>query len=94
MNNDDLKHLNITISGRVQGVGFRASTRDKARSLDIKGSVKNRMDGTVYIEAEGEEGQLEEFVKWCKKGPLWASVDHMEIMESALKFYPGFDITR
>ncbi len=88
-----LKHLNIIISGRVQGVGFRASARDKARSLNVKGSVKNRMDGTVFIEAEGEDNTLDEFVQWCNKGPGWARVRHVDISESAPKFYHSFDIT-
>ena len=46
--------LAITVKGRVQGVGFRFSTVREAEELGIKGFVENRMDGSVYIEAEGE----------------------------------------
>jgi acylphosphatase len=49
------KHFNIRISGRVQGVFFRASTKAKAEELGISGFVQNEPDGSVYIEAEGEE---------------------------------------
>jgi len=48
------KHVNITVKGRVQGVGFRYSAMEAAEELGIKGFVRNMPDGSVYIEAEGE----------------------------------------
>lgn len=89
-----MKCFLIKVSGHVQGVFFRASTRDVANQFGIKGSVKNGPDGNVYIEAEGEESQLEKFVTWCKKGPPRAQVDQVEISESDLKHFKSFEIIR
>jgi acylphosphatase len=59
----------IHVTGRVQGVGFRWSAVNAARSLGIKGFVKNLADGSVYLEAEGSDEQLNTFIEWCKRGP-------------------------
>ena len=64
----------ITVKGRVQGVGFRYYTLHKAKSLDLTGFVKNLANGDVYIEAYGHEHQLEIFLDWCRKGPSTSSV--------------------
>ena len=69
-----MKHLQIVIKGRVQGVYFRAYTQKKAKQLAIKGTVRNRTDGSVEILAAGEEQYMEKFVQWCHKGPLLAGV--------------------
>jgi acylphosphatase len=59
----------IQVKGLVQGVGFRWNAAREARVLGITGFVRNMPDGSVYIEAEGSESQLNAFVKWCKNGP-------------------------
>ncbi len=87
-----MKHLNIKIDGRVQGVSFRFAARKKAQSLGVKGYVKNQTDGTVYIEAEGKEQQLNEYLKWCHKGPPLAKVTDVEVQESTPKHYSTFDV--
>ncbi len=87
-----MKHLNIKIDGRVQGVSFRFAARKKAQSLGVKGYVKNQPDGTVFIEAEGEEKQLNEFLKWCYKGPTLAKVMDIEIQENNPKHFSTFDV--
>lgn len=69
------QHYNIIVKGHVQGVGFRWSAARAANYLGIKGFVKNMPDGSVYIEAEGPETDLEEFVQWCRKGPSFGQVD-------------------
>ena len=69
------KHLKITITGRVQGVGFRHAARDQARYMGIKGYVKNLPDGSVFIEAEGEDEAMALFVRWCRQGPPFARVE-------------------
>ncbi len=89
-----LKHLNIYIKGRVQGVWFRASAQRKARELGIKGIVKNLPDGRVYVEAEGTDEQLRAFAEWCKQGPELARVDSIDIAEGPLKNYREFEIVR
>ena len=59
----------IHVKGRVQGVGFRYCAVREARSRGITGFVKNQYDGSVYIEAEGSQEQLLEFLEWCRRGP-------------------------
>lgn len=66
--------LAITVKGRVQGVGFRFSTVRKAEELGLKGFVENRMDGSVYIEAEGDPESLNKLIDWCREGPVTARV--------------------
>lgn len=73
-----MKHLNIKIFGRVQGMFFRANAKKKAEELQITGFARNEPDGTVYIEAEGEEENLEKFLVWCYKGPPFAMVGKVE----------------
>ena len=84
--------LAITITGRVQGVGFRFSAVNKAHQLGLKGFVKNKMDGTVYIEAEGEPQQLNEMVNWCWQGPSSARVDEVTKQEIPVRDYNRFGV--
>lgn len=90
-----LKHFNITVHGKVQGVFFRASTVEIAKQLCLSGFVRNLPDGNVYIEAEGEEKQLAKFVKWCHQGPTRATVSKVDISEYIpLKIFSNFVIHR
>ena len=86
------KHVNMNITGRVQGVGFRRNTWKKAQELSIKGFVQNNVDGSVYAEAEAEEDSLNKFVIWCKKGPFGARVDNLIISVSNIQGFKRFDI--
>jgi len=65
------------VSGRVQGVYFRASTRDKARELSIKGYARNLPDGRVEVLAVGTDAALEALAKWLWIGPPAAHVDNV-----------------
>ncbi|HOY31793.1 MAG TPA: acylphosphatase [Bacteroidales bacterium] len=87
-------HLNITVSGRVQKIGFRYSTLDVATQLGIHGFVRNLPNGNVYIEAEGREEDVRAFAAWCRQGPPWARVDDIEVEKSEIKGYPDFTIKR
>lgn len=87
------KHISIKVTGKVQGVFFRASTRDVARKLGLKGFVRNEPDGGVYIEAEGDETTLTEFTEWCRQGPRLAQVDHVDIKEGAGEGFRDFVIS-
>jgi acylphosphatase len=62
------------VGGRVQGVWFRASTRDEANRLGLRGWVRNLPDGRVEAVFEGEEGQLHRMLDWCRTGPPGAHV--------------------
>ena len=87
-----MKHLNIIVKGKVQGVFYRKSTWKKATDLGIKGIVKNEPNGDVYIEAEGTEEQILNLVQWCYEGPPTANVDSLEITEKPTKGYTTFEI--
>ncbi len=89
-----MKHLQISVSGKVQGVYFRASTKAVADLLGIKGFVMNRPDGTVYMEAEGDDFAMEEFLDFCRKGPENAVVEKVECHEAELKNYRNFELTK
>ena len=67
------------IRGRVQGVFFRAETRDRARSLGLSGWVRNVPDGTVEAVFEGDRERIESILGWCRQGPSLAQVDEVQI---------------
>jgi acylphosphatase len=69
------KRVHVFVSGRVQGVYFRAHTQEKAQSLGLSGWVRNLPDGRVEIVAEGEEGKISAFLAWVRVGPLAARVE-------------------
>ena len=73
-----MKSLVIKIYGDVHGVGFRDAAYWTARKMHVAGFVMNDPDGGVYIEAEGDEKALKEFLIWCKKGPVTAKVSRVE----------------
>jgi acylphosphatase len=67
------------IRGRVQGVFFRAETRDRARSLGLSGWVRNVPDGSVEAVFEGERERIESILDWCRRGPGLAEVDDVDV---------------
>jgi acylphosphatase len=71
------KRAYISVSGRVQGVGFRYSIQREAKKLNITGFARNVSNGDVEIIAEGEEENLKQLIDFCKKGPLIARVDNV-----------------
>lgn len=86
-----MKQVNIWITGkRVHGVFFRVSIKEKANELGVKGFVSNEDDGSVYVEAEGGEGKLNQLVEWCRKGPRLAQVDGVKIEWAEPRGYEGF----
>lgn len=89
-----MKHVSIHVKGKVQGVFFRASTKDMAQNLGLLGFVRNEPDGSVYIEAEGTDADLELFIAWCKKGPDRARVDEVLVAEGSVVGFRGFDVQR
>ena len=69
----------VVISGLVQGVFFRAYTKDEAEKLGLTGVVKNRWDGMVEAVFEGDKESVEKMINWCHKGPPHARVDNVEV---------------
>lgn len=89
-----LKTFSIIVSGKVQGVFYRQSTKEKADSLGIKGEVKNMPDDTVHIMATGNEDQINQLIEWCKQGPPRARVTNVVVEEITLKEFNKFTIAR
>lgn len=89
-----MKAVKITVTGRVQGVFYRASAKDAAVQLMLKGFAQNQPDGSVYIEVEGDEENLNSFIAWCKHGPPRASVSNVVVEETGIKKFQRFEIRR
>ncbi len=77
------RRVHLVISGRVQGVFFRARTKEQADLLGITGWVRNLDTGQVEVVAESESSAIDRFVDWCRLGPRFASVSHVEIIDES-----------
>jgi acylphosphatase len=73
----------IIVTGRVQGVGFRASCAREANRLGVAGSVRNRIDGSVEVVAEGDDTAVATLTEWCRVGPTFSRVQSIEIVSEA-----------
>ena len=89
-----MKTIRLTIKGKVQGVFYRATVKDFADELGIKGWVKNLPDKNVEITATAYEEILQKFINWCKQGPPKARVDDVIVEELELQDFNGFRIIR
>ena len=69
----------VCISGRVQGVFYRSTTRDRAEQLGLTGWVRNTSDGKVEAIFEGEETAIKDVITWCHKGPRSANVSDVTV---------------
>ena len=86
-------NAHVIISGRVQGVWFRASTKQEAEKLGLTGWVRNTVDGNVDAVFEGEEALVEEIIKWCYKGPPLAKVKTVIVeKQETLEGFENFSI--
>lgn len=73
--------VKVIVKGRVQGVGFRWFTREKARNLGLTGYVRNLPNGNVEIRAEGEQQDINDLIHLLRQGPSWSQVTDLEIDE-------------
>ena len=89
-----MKHLEITVKGKVQGVFYRASTKAVADQLGVRGYIKNADNGDVLIAAEANGATLDMFLDWCKEGPQDADVISVESHEGELKNYRNFEVVK
>jgi len=85
-------HKNIFIRGKVQGTFFRQAAKNKAEELGIRGFARNQPDGSMYIEAEGENGALEEFILWCWTGPPMAAVEGVKVELGEIQNFSSFSM--
>ena len=89
-----MKSVAIRVLGKVQGVWFRASTEQIARSLQLTGWVANQQDGSVYIEAHGPAAKIDEFISWCRQGPKHAIVEDVQVQPIEASSPTSFEIKR
>jgi len=82
--------IRATVSGRVQGVFFRATTQQQALRLNISGYAKNLPDGNVEVVACGQSDDLQSLVNWLHQGPQYARVESVRIEDIALHAYTDF----
>ena len=78
-----MKKVRAIVSGRVQGVWYRAHTRDRAVELGVRGFVRNLPDGTVEIVAQGDGDSVDALMDWAKIGPRLAEVTAVRVREMA-----------
>ncbi len=79
MVSEEKARAHVLVKGRVQGVLFRAATRDEARLRGVRGWVRNRSDGSVEAIFEGERKKVEEMIEFCHYGPPAARVSSVEV---------------
>jgi acylphosphatase len=84
--------MTIRVTGRVQGVSFRDAARRQATHLALQGFARNEPDGSVYIEAEGSELALQQFLTWASQGSPEAHVEAVEHQVREPAGHNGFEI--
>ena len=89
-----METVRLVIKGKVQGVFYRASARDRALELGIKGWVKNTPDGNVEVLATAEKESLEKFIEWCRKGPSKALVVDVVVSKGDEPYHERFHIQK
>lgn len=89
-----LKTMSILVKGKVQGVFYRQSTKEKAAALEITGTVCNLPDESVAIMATGTQEQLDQLIQWCRQGPPRAVVTSVDVSEQPLQLFTGFKIVK
>ena len=93
MENKDHERAHVYVSGEVQGVFFRDSTRQKAQQLGLSGWVKNLPDGRVEALLEGPSQKVREMVHWCEQGPPHAVVENVDVQfDTAREDLSGFEV--
>ena len=86
----DIEATDIVVTGRVQGVFYRAAMREQAERLEVTGWVRNEPDGTVTAHLEGSPGAVAELLDWCESGPPAAQVDEVRTHRAEVTRANGF----
>jgi acylphosphatase len=86
------KARRFLVSGRVQGVGYRAFAQHAARQIGVTGWARNLTDGGVEVHANGTESQLNDFEALLRRGPSWSDVRSVDVTEAAIADIAGFQI--
>jgi acylphosphatase len=88
-----MRRARVKVSGRVQGVFYRATCAERARSLGLAGWIRNTGDGGVEAVFEGAPEAVDEAIAWCRHGPRSARVDSIEVLEELPSGEQGFRVT-
>ena len=96
MHQQTMKKIRAIVSGKVQGVGYRMFTLQKARQIGVNGYVRNLANGNVEIVASGEVKRVDTLLKWTKSGPPGAIVKNLEIelLDSNAADFQNFEIRK
>jgi acylphosphatase len=86
------KALDVSVTGRVQGVFFRAEAQQQADRLGVAGWARNEPDGSVAAHFEGDPGAVEAMVAWCREGPSRARVEGVDVRDAEPTGAAGFDV--
>ena len=92
MSEQSRTRAHVFVSGRVQGVYYRASTRDRAREAGVDGWVRNLDDGRVEAVFEGPEEAIESMIEWCKTGSRAAEVKAVDVTTEPPEGIEGFEV--
>ena len=89
-----MKSVHLEISGKVQGVFFRASAEEIARLHKLSGWIRNTRDKKVEALITGADEDIQKFIEWCKHGPDKAVVEDVSITYQALQIFNRFEVIR
>jgi acylphosphatase len=89
-----VKRVHVFVSGRVQGVFYRATCAELARDRGLAGFVRNMPDGRVEAVFEGSDEDVEAMAAWCREGTDWAHVDHVEVVDEPPRGDREFRVSR
>ncbi len=89
-----MKTVHLEITGKVQGVFFRAKAKEVAEMHNISGWIRNTKDGKVEAQITGEDAGVEAFISWCKEGPEKAKVYNVLMTYGAIKKFDKFEVIR
>ena len=89
-----MKTVHLEITGKVQGVFFRATAKDIAKLHKITGWIKNTKDDKVEAVITGKDEDVEAFISWSRRGPQKARVQHVKVTEIDLKDFDSFEVIR
>lgn len=89
-----MRCVHVHVSGRVQGVSFRASAFDAAKRFGLAGWVRNLPDGRVEAWFEGEDADVAAMIAWCHEGPIGATVTDVDVVDAAPTGASGFLVRR
>lgn len=88
-----MKAVQARVTGQVQGVAFRWHTQERAQQLGVVGWVRNEVDGSVLVHAEGDDDAVDALVEWCRHGPPSARVRDVAAREAAVSGASSFRVT-